>query len=54
MAEAKPKDKLLTEAEVVEHHPDEWVTVEVVTTDRYGYWKKRPCNCPWPNAGKIR
>ena len=40
MTEANTKEKLLTEAEVNERYPNEWVTVEVVTTDRNGYWKK--------------
>lgn len=40
MAVVKNKEKLFTEAEVIARYPQEWVTVEVVITDRNGYWKR--------------
>lgn len=40
MATVKKEEKLYTEAEVTARYPKEWVTVEVVTTDGKGYWRR--------------
>ena len=39
MAIARKTEKLFTETGPTALFPDEWVTVEVITTDRKGYWK---------------
>ncbi|GEM_PF-2778403 len=40
MATVTSKEKLHSEAEITASYPEEWVTVEVVTADRKGYWKR--------------
>lgn len=49
MATVKRKEKLQSEAEITACYPKEWVTVEVVTTDRKGYWKRGRVIAHGPN-----